>query len=119
MSRPATGIEVRANSGEYVRVTRQIAAEAAVWVTILHGGDRDVAVENGLRSWLRISPAHREAFKRTTEVWLTLPHAMRAFEAAESQRRDAARRARRSRMRWALGVGIAMLALCVPTLLQL
>lgn len=118
MSRPATGTEVRANSGERVRVTRQIAAEAAVWVTILHGGDRNFAVENGLRAWLKISPAHREAFARTADVWRTLPNALRAFEAAEVQRCEAARRDRRSRMRWALCVGIAMLALCAPILLQ-
>lgn len=49
--------------------SRQIRAEAASWVTRLHGPDRNADVEAGLKRWLAQDPAHAKAFELATEVW--------------------------------------------------
>jgi transmembrane sensor len=48
---------------------RAIRAQAAVWVTDLHGPDRTAALEAGLRHWLAEDPRHRQAFELATEAW--------------------------------------------------
>jgi len=52
------------------KVPREIAAEAAVWVTRLHGPDRSPQMEREFRAWQAQSPVHREAFERCTDVWI-------------------------------------------------
>lgn len=52
------------------KVTPAIAAEAAVWVTRLHGPDRSVQMERDFRAWQAQSAAHREAFEKCTDAWL-------------------------------------------------
>lgn len=54
-------------------VSRDIAAEAAVWVARLHGPDRSRAMEQECQTWQRSSAAHRLAFERCTDVWQTVP----------------------------------------------
>lgn len=49
--------------------SRRARAEAASWVTRLHGPDRRAEVEQGLRVWLAQDPAHAKAFELATEVW--------------------------------------------------
>jgi transmembrane sensor len=44
-------------------------AEASVWITRLHGDDRDSAMESGFRQWLSSSPDTGRAFELATEVW--------------------------------------------------
>lgn len=44
-------------------------AEAGVWISRLHGGNRTRAHENGLKRWLREDPENARAFEMTTEVW--------------------------------------------------
>jgi len=51
-------------------VTREIAAEAAVWIARLHGPDRSRHLERECLAWQARSPAHRLAFERCTDVWM-------------------------------------------------
>ncbi len=51
------------------RVTPEIAAEAAVWVTRLHGPQRCRQMEEECLAWQQRSPAHQEAFERCTDTW--------------------------------------------------
>ena len=48
---------------------RAIRAEAAVWVTDLHGPGRSAALEADLRRWLAEDPRHAQAFELATEAW--------------------------------------------------
>ena len=48
---------------------RAIRAQAAVWVTDLHGPDRSAALEAGLRRWLAEDPRHAQAFELATDAW--------------------------------------------------
>ena len=50
-------------------VTREILAEAAVWVTRLHGPARSRAMELECLAWQAKSAAHRLAFERCTDTW--------------------------------------------------
>jgi transmembrane sensor len=54
-------------------VTRDIAAEAAVWIARLHGPDRSPQMERECREWQARSEAHRLAFERMTDVWQDVP----------------------------------------------
>ncbi|MFT7772136.1 FecR family protein [Roseateles sp.] len=49
---------------------RRILAEAAVWVTRLHGPDRSRAMELECLAWQARSAVHRLAFERCTDAWL-------------------------------------------------
>ena len=77
MSRSDPGSERTGPSGR-ARVTPEIAAEAAVWLVSLHGPDRDRAMEDEFRAWQARSPAHREAFEKTTDVWQDIPRTQAA-----------------------------------------
>jgi transmembrane sensor len=48
---------------------RAIRAQAAVWVTDLHGPERSQDLEAGVRRWLAEDPRHRQAFELATEAW--------------------------------------------------
>jgi transmembrane sensor len=50
-------------------VTREILAEAAVWVSRLHGPDRSRVMERECLAWQAQSAAHRLAFERCTDTW--------------------------------------------------
>jgi transmembrane sensor len=68
---------------------REIRAQAAVWVTDLHGPDRDAALEAGVRRWLAEDPRHAQAFELATEAWqqsgnlLARPSLPKAFRLAQ------------------------------------
>jgi transmembrane sensor len=47
----------------------QIAAEAAVWVSRLHGPQRSAQMERECREWQSRSDVHRLAFERCTATW--------------------------------------------------
>ncbi|MGN6827006.1 FecR family protein [Paucibacter sp. M5-1] len=51
-------------------VTREIAAEAAVWIARLHGPDRSNHMERECRAWQARSAVHRLAFERGTDLWM-------------------------------------------------
>lgn len=46
-----------------------VYVEAAAWVVRLHGPNRSVEVEAGLRRWLSEHADHRSAFELATETW--------------------------------------------------
>lgn len=48
---------------------RAIRAQAAVWVTDLHGPERSRELEAGVRRWLAEDPRHAQAFELATEAW--------------------------------------------------
>ena len=51
------------------KVTPEIAAEAAMWISILHGPRRSPKMERDFREWQARSAAHRRAFEATTDMW--------------------------------------------------
>jgi transmembrane sensor len=50
-------------------VPKDVAAEAAVWITRLHGGHRTPHMEQECRAWQARSAVHRLAFERCTDTW--------------------------------------------------
>ncbi len=48
---------------------RRIRAQAAVWVTELHGPDRSPSLEKKVRRWIVEDPRHAAAFELATEAW--------------------------------------------------
>ncbi|WP_425259071.1 FecR family protein [Rubrivivax sp. RP6-9] len=70
-----------------VRVPPEIAAEAAVWVTRLHGPQRSRRMEQECLAWQQRSAAHREAFERCTDTWESVPRVTlaSAYVASKSQ----------------------------------
>jgi len=91
------------------RVTREIAAEASVWIARLHGPDRSPQMERECREWQARSAAHRLAFERCTDVWQDVARVTvgEAYAASGVQR---AQDAARGRPRWVLSV---VLGACV------
>lgn len=70
MARPDSG--TRQEPGARSKVPREILAEAAVWVTRLHGPDRSPQMERDFRAWQALSAVHREAFERCTDAWINV-----------------------------------------------
>jgi transmembrane sensor len=66
------------DAGGTPRVTREVAAEAALWVARLHGPSRSREMELQCLEWQARSAAHRHAFERCTETWMEVPNAARA-----------------------------------------
>lgn len=107
MNRPPR-VEPGRDAGEPV-VTRDIAAEAAVWIARLHGPDRSPQMEHECREWQRRSEAHRLAFERSTDVWQDVPRvSLGDAYAAASSRRDDAQTPHRAAPRWALAMALAV-----------
>jgi transmembrane sensor len=48
---------------------RRARARAALWVTELHGPDRNPELEARVRRWIAADPAHARAFELATEAW--------------------------------------------------
>lgn len=93
------------------KVTPEIAAEAAVWVTRLHGPDRSPSMERELRAWQAKSAAHREAFERCTDVWIDVGKLNLATAYETMAAKDAEHRGRQhqGKPRWAAAAGAAAL----------
>ncbi|MFG6412273.1 FecR family protein [Roseateles sp. DC23W] len=98
-------------------MTREILAEAAVWVTRLHGPDRSRAMERECLAWQAQSTAHRLAFERCTDTWQEVGGLSRAQiqAAVEVRRRVAPLRGRAGRV----AVGLAMLCLAAVSVVLL
>jgi transmembrane sensor len=47
----------------------RVRAQAALWVTELHGPDRDAQLEARVRRWIDEDPTHAAAFELATEAW--------------------------------------------------
>jgi len=107
-----------------IRVTPEIAAEAAVWVARLHGPRRSSQMEVEFRAWQASSPAHREAFERCTDVWQDVPGIglATAYEALAAERAASAPapKARRGTgWRWIAASAVAgVAAVCAVLVLQ-
>lgn len=67
-------------------VTREIAAEAAVWIARLHGPDRSRHLERECLAWQAQSSAHRLAFERCTDLWMDIAGVDRAAVARAAAR---------------------------------
>jgi len=108
MNRSDAGAEGQQRADDRMRVTPEIAAEAAVWVASLHGPNRNRAMEDEFRAWQKRSAAHREAFEKTTDVWQDLPRIKLAdvYAAVDAERsaREASR-LRAAKWRWATAAG--------------
>ncbi len=91
------------------RVTPEIAAEAAVWVTRLHGPHRSKQMELECQAWQQRSVAHRDAFERCTDTWESVPQVTvaSAFAASSAPARDSGLRRSRA-MRWASFATLAL-----------
>jgi transmembrane sensor len=50
-------------------VTRELIAEAAAWIAILHGPNRTRSAEQGFAEWLKRSGDHAKAFEEATDIW--------------------------------------------------
>jgi transmembrane sensor len=48
---------------------RRIRIRAAVWVTDLHGPNRDAKLESAVRRWIEADPRHAAAFELATDAW--------------------------------------------------
>jgi transmembrane sensor len=48
---------------------RRIRAQAALWVTELHGPDRSAVLEAQVREWIAEDPRHAAAFELATDAW--------------------------------------------------
>lgn len=53
--------------------SREVVAEAAAWITRLHGERRSPELEDALKMWLAADPDHARAFEGMTEIWDTMP----------------------------------------------
>jgi transmembrane sensor len=94
-----------------VRVPPEIAAEAAVWVTRLHGPQRSRQMEQECLAWQQRSAAHREAFERCTDTWESVPRITlaSAFVASKTQAGHEGRGFwRLAPVRWASAAALVM-----------
>lgn len=97
-------------------VSRQVLAEAAVWVARLHGPERSARIERDCLAWQARSAAHRKAFEKCTDTWQDVPRLSLGDAYASSG--DVSRPARPSRWatrrgRWVIGAGLAVLCVAV------
>lgn len=117
MGRPQAAGSGRPAPDEPPKVTREIAAEAAVWVTRLHGPSRTRQMELECLAWQQRSAAHREAFERCTETWESVPRLTLANAFAAAQSGGASLSAvsswRRQAARWAPGIAAVLVVLSV------
>ncbi len=118
----ATPMGTGADGG--TKVTREIAAEAAVWVARLHGPSRTRQMEQEFRAWQASSSAHREAFERCTDVWQDIPRIglATAYEALAAERATPALRPKARReaaWRWITASAVAgAVAVCAVLVLH-
>ena len=54
---------------DLARQQREIHAQAAVWITDLHGPDRNAELEAAVRRWIADDPRHAAAFELATDAW--------------------------------------------------
>lgn len=53
------------------KYTREQLREAAVWMTLLHGADRNPKLDRGFRRWLKADSRHAAAFETISTAWET------------------------------------------------
>lgn len=52
-----------------MNTNESVRAQAAAWISRLHGTDRNANLEEGLRVWLAEDAQHKEVFERMTQSW--------------------------------------------------
>jgi transmembrane sensor len=101
---------------------REIRAQAAVWVTDLHGPERNPELEAGFRRWLTEDPRHAEAFELATDSWQKsgdIPLSLVAPVPTPTRKTRTANRARLTLIgaaALALSLAVVFYALTDPTL---
>jgi transmembrane sensor len=90
-------------------VPQEVAAEAAVWITRLHGGQRTPQMEQECLAWQARSAAHRRAFERCTDTWQDAARLTLTDYAAATAARElpSSRRAARS-LPWRSSLAVAL-----------
>lgn len=99
-------------------VTREILAEAAVWVTRLHGPGRSRAMQRECLAWQARSAAHRLAFERCTDTWQDVAGVRRA-DIPASTSEDPVHSAEGRRKAWRLPLAFATLGCAAAFALSL
>ncbi|MCE4538526.1 FecR domain-containing protein [Pelomonas sp. P7] len=89
-------------------MTREILAEAAVWVTRLHGPDRSRTMQRECLAWQARSAAHRLAFERCTDTWQDVA-GVRRTDIPASTSEDQVRSSEVGGKGWRLATAIAAL----------
>lgn len=87
---------------------REILAQAAVWVTDLHGPDRNAELEAGVRRWLAEDPRHAQAFERATDAWQCSGDLLARPPLPQTAALPS-RRSTRSRLVWAGAAALALI----------
>jgi transmembrane sensor len=97
-------------------MNRQLAAraEAAAWITRLHGPNRTTEMEEGFRRWLSESEENRIEFEGLTDIWTAVgalpagraPRLERWECSVSVQERRTGRDRRKSRLRLALAAAV-------------
>lgn len=107
MDRPGAGSGGRAEAKP--KVPRELLAEAAVWVTRLHGPDRSPEMERDFRAWQALSPEHREAFEKCTDAWVNVGKmkVSTAYEAVAARNAAGKVAGRQGARWWAAGAATA------------
>jgi len=91
---------------------RRARAEAASWVTRLHGPNRSPELEAGLRAWLALDVSHRDAFELATEVWQKTADLPGKLPARDWEFRSSRRQRRTVIRKWAIAAAaIAAIAI--------
>jgi transmembrane sensor len=91
---------------------RRIRVQAALWVTELHGPDRNAALEAKVKQWIAEDPRHAAAFELATDAWQrsgNLPGHLPLREAVGRKSKEA-RRVSRPVL---AGVAVSMVGLVV------
>jgi transmembrane sensor len=85
------------------RLSREIVAEAAAWITRLHSSRRTPELDAAFRSWLAADEKHARAFEGMTEIWDMTP----AVSAGEMPR-VTVREERASRSPWVRAAAVVI-----------
>jgi transmembrane sensor len=98
----------------------EIRAQAAVWVTDLHGPNRTPQLEADLKAWLAEDPRHSQAFELATDSWSDTEHLPLSFAPNLVRKATRITRARMATLIGAaalcIGLAATFYALSDPTL---
>lgn len=92
------------------RPSREVAAEAAIWLARLHGPGRTPELEEEFREWLTKDPANAAAFERSTAVWDSV-EGISAAVAFRARKPPVAKRDYRMALGSAVFASLAMVAI--------
>ena len=109
----------RADEGTEPLVTREIAAEAALWIARLHGPNRSNLMDRDCQAWQARSAAHRLAFERGTDIWMEAAGVNRAAVARAAAVSSPTERVRGFRLKpWSFAAALTTAALAGVLVLE-